>query len=161
MQSWEEIYKENFNIVYYFLLKLTGNSNIAEDITADTFLKAMESLDSYRGESSLKVWLCTIAKHQYFNYYKKEKRLDYDYNFESELSKENVEKEVLEVLGLEEIYKNIDSLKSPYDKVLRFRLIDEFSFKTIGEIFGKNENWACVVFHRGRKMLKEKMEVMK
>ena len=66
MSSIEEIYREYFQDVYLYILRLSGNEHIAEDITSDTFFKAIKSLASFRGDCDIRVWLCQIAKNSYF-----------------------------------------------------------------------------------------------
>ncbi len=76
MSDFEDIYKEYFEDVYKYVYSLCQNPSVAEEITQDTFFKALKSIDSYKGESKLRVWLCQIAKNTYFTFYNKEKRLD-------------------------------------------------------------------------------------
>ena len=71
MADFEEIYKKHFTDVYRYILKLSGDEHIAEDITSETFLKAIKSIDSFRGDCEIRVWLCQIAKNCYFSYIKK------------------------------------------------------------------------------------------
>lgn len=56
-----EIYARYFKDVYLFVYSLSKNQHVAEDVTSETFLKVMRSLDSFKGESDLKVWLFQIA----------------------------------------------------------------------------------------------------
>ena len=72
----EKLYSLYFNDVYRYIRKLSGDVHIAEEITADTFFKAMKALDSFRGDCDIRVWLCQIAKNCYLSYLKKNKRSD-------------------------------------------------------------------------------------
>ena len=67
METFEQIYRAYFTDVYRYCLKLCGNADEAEELTGETFLKAMQKLDSYRGECELRVWLCSIAKNRYLS----------------------------------------------------------------------------------------------
>ncbi|WP_425539144.1 RNA polymerase sigma factor [Microaceticoccus formicicus] len=158
MHDWEEIYQKNFKDVYYFILKLSKNETIAEDICSDTFLQAMKSIESFKGETSLRVWLCSIAKNKYFSYLRKNNPQDIDIDLNLLPTDQDLEEEVLSALGYSEIYNKILSLPKPYSEVVKLRLIDELSFKKIGNYFKKTDNWACVTFHRGKRMLKKFME---
>ena len=73
MESFEEVYQKYLKEVYCFLLRLSGDREIAEELTQQTFAIAFEKLENFRGECKLSVWLCQIAKHLYFDYLKKEK----------------------------------------------------------------------------------------
>ena len=74
MNEFEEIYGKYMKVVYNFVMKLSNNSHIAEEITQQTFVTALEKLDTFRGERKVMVWLCQIAKNEYFAWERKAKR---------------------------------------------------------------------------------------
>ncbi len=74
MESFEEVYQKYLKEVYCFLLRLSGDREIAEELTQQTFAIAFEKLENFRGECKLSVWLCQIAKHEYYAWIKKQKR---------------------------------------------------------------------------------------
>ena len=81
MTDFEKIYKEYFNDVYLYIRRLSGDEHIAEEITSETFFKALKSIDSFRGECEIRVWLCQIAKNSYYTYVKKNSKVqDVDEN---------------------------------------------------------------------------------
>ncbi|MGI5985417.1 MAG: RNA polymerase sigma factor [Clostridiales bacterium] len=59
--EFEKIYKLYFKDVYIFLYSLSQNKAVAEDITQDTFLKAMKNIHTFDGRKEIKAWLFTIA----------------------------------------------------------------------------------------------------
>ena len=67
METIERVYRAYFTDVYRYCLKLCGNADEAEELTSDTFFKAMQKLDSFRGDCELRVWLCQIAKNRYLS----------------------------------------------------------------------------------------------
>ena len=71
----EEIYKAYSKIVYSYLLSLTNNVEIANELTQETFYKAVKNIKKFRNESNVKNWLCKIAKNVWIDYYKKTKKL--------------------------------------------------------------------------------------
>ena len=71
----EKIYKEYFDIVNKYLFSLTNNSDISEELTQETFYRAVKSIDSYNGKCKMSVWLCQIAKNLWYNQCKKNKRI--------------------------------------------------------------------------------------
>ncbi len=157
----EQIYKAYFNDVYRYVLRLSKNESIAEDITCDTFFKAMKSLDSFRGDCDIRVWLCQIAKNSYFSYIKKEKRnttLDDEVVTRLEDTEESAEEKAISNNDAERIRGLLHELKEPYKEVFMWRVYGELSFKQIGEIFEKTENWACVTYHRAKGMIGKRME---
>ena len=161
MTDFERIYKEYFNDVYLYIRRLSGDEHVAEEITSETFFKALKSIDSFRGECEIRVWLCQIAKNSYYTYIKKNSK--FKNVEESELinlpdTKNNVADEVSSKLEALAIQKILHELDEPYREVFMWRVYADLSFKEIGGIFNKNENWACVTYHRARKIIRERME---
>lgn len=153
MQNMEELYNEYFMQVYKYLFCLTHNSDISEELTQETFCRAIEKINTYKGECKITVWLCQIAKHLWYNECKKRKnREKYKEQFEEF---KNTEDEYIEKEEKEELYKRIERLEDPLKEIMYLRIIGELSFKEIGEIFRKSENWARVSFFRGKQKLKE------
>ncbi len=161
MKDFEKIYSMYFTDVYLYIRRLSGSEHIAEEITSETFFKALKSIDKFRGDCDLRVWLCEIAKNTYYSYLKKHKRdqsLE-QMRAESLQDKGNTPQEELEKQEeIWEIRRILHTLKEPYKEVFTWRVFAELSFKEIGEVFHKTENWACVTYHRARAMIIKAME---
>ena len=161
MTDFEELYKEYFNDVYLYIRRLSGDEHIAEEITSDTFFKAMRAIDSFRGDCEARVWLCQIAKNCYYSYMKKNGRTE---SFDEGDAKEypDSDLDVAEDLARKEeilqIQKILHDIHEPYKEVFMWRVYAELSFRQIGNMFGKTENWACVTYHRARKLIRERLE---
>lgn len=153
----EKIYRIYFDDLYRFLLYLCKNKEVAQDICSESFIKAMKNIENIE-DSKVKSYLFQIGKNTYYNYYKKNKRLLLTENIEDyDLALESFEKDLLKKENLTNLNRAIESLENPYKDVVRLRLND-LSFKEIGEIYKKNQNRACVVFHRAKDKLKILME---
>lgn len=74
--EFEKIYQTYFNDVYLFIRNLSGSTQLAEEITSETFFKAIKSIDSFRGDCDVRVWLCQIAKNCYYSYVRKHGKID-------------------------------------------------------------------------------------
>ena len=61
--EFEQVYDLYFRDVYRYILKLSGSEHVAEEITSDTFFKALRSIGKFRGSCDMRVWLCQIAKN--------------------------------------------------------------------------------------------------
>ena len=161
MTDFEQLYKTYFDDVYRYILRLSGNEHVAEEITSDTFFKAMKSIDGFRGDCDVRVWLCQIAKNCYYSYVKKTQRAEYfddtDLQDVPDLMP-GVAEEYAKRDEIERIQRILHEMSAPYKEVFMWRVYAELSFKQIAQIFGKNENWACVTYHRARKMMKERLE---
>lgn len=159
--DFEKIYDTYFNDVYLYIRKLSGNDSVAEEITSETFFKAMSSIENFRGECDLRVWLCQIAKNSYFSYLKKNGRTTSLDNAElQELADPDalIAEEVAKREDIQQAQKAVHTLPEPYREVFMWRVFAELSFKQIGELFHKTDNWACVTYHRARKMIKSRLE---
>lgn len=159
MSEFEKIYKAYFTDVYLYIRSISGNDSIAEEITAETFFRALSKIDSFRGECEVRVWLCQIAKNLYFSYLKKNKKL----SLSSDISEFDIpdtpspEESVVRQSEAERALNIVHSLSEPYREVFMLRVYGELSFSEIAKIFKKSENWACVTYHRAKEKIKEKL----
>lgn len=159
--EFEKIYSTYFNDVFRYIRRLSNNEHIAEEITADTFFKALRSIDSFRGECDIRVWLCTIAKNCYFSYLKKQGRLENMEDVETlnvPGTAESIEEQLVKREDAMRIQRVLHDIPEPYKEVFMWRVYAELSFKQIGQIFNKSENWACVTYHRARSKIRERLE---
>lgn len=161
MTEFEKIYKTYFNDVYLYIRRLSGNEDLAEEITSEAFFKAMRSISSFRGDCDIRVWLCQIAKNCYYTYLKKVGRTD---NIDDvELSKlpseeSTIEEQCIKHEEAARIRTVLHNVPEPYKEVFMWRVFAELSFRQIGQIFGKSENWACVTYHRAKTIIQSRLE---
>lgn len=122
MTDFGEIYSEHFSDVYKYVLSLCRNEAIAEEITQDTFFKAMRSIDQFHGTCKLYVWLCQIAKNTYFSHYQKQKRTvsQTDGDFTDLFS--NVENDYLDKEAAMRLHSLLHNLNEPYKEVFTLRV---------------------------------------
>ena len=154
MQNMDEIYEECFETVYKYLFCLTHNSDISEELTQETFYRAVKKIDTYNGKCKISVWLCQIAKHLWYNQCRKNKRIvNTDETFDIE-DPQNLEEQFIAGEEKVSLYKKMQNLDEKTREVMYLRITGELSFKEIGEILGKTENWARVTFYRGKNKLK-------
>ena len=156
MQNMEQIYKEYFETVNKYLFCLTHNDDISEELTQETFCKAVEKIDTYRGDCKMSVWLCQIAKNTWYDYCRKNKRevnLGDTINLEDTL--DTPEDQIVSKDAKIELYKKMQGLDEKTREVMYLRITGELSFKEIGVILNKTENWARLTFYRGKIKLKE------
>jgi len=159
--EFEELYNTYFKDVYRYVLRLSGDAHVAEEVTSDTFFKALKAIHKFRGDCEVRVWLCQIAKNCYYSYLKKNGReetvdtselsviTDPGLSMEERITKQETARE-LQIL--------LHRLPEPYKEVFMWRTYAELDFKQIGQMFGKTDNWACVTYHRARTMLKKGLE---
>lgn len=156
MDNFEEIYNRYMKDVYKYILALSRNSDVAEEITQETFFKALKSIDKFKGECKLSVWLCQIAKNTYYSYCAREKRKSEHMHEDLIFS---VEDEVVSSDTAFELHKRLHNLPEPYKEVFSLRVFGELPFAKIAELFGKTESWARVTYYRAKlKMEDERNE---
>ena len=156
--EFEKIYRTYFNDVFLFIRRLSNDDHIAEEITSETFFKAMRSIDTFRGETDIRVWLCKIAKNCYFSHLKKQQRVVNIDSIELTDDKDSIEEQILNQSDAMRIHLLLHNLTEPYKEVFMLRVFGELSFKQIAKIFHKTDNWACVTYHRARNKILEQME---
>lgn len=157
MTELEEIYNNYFKDVYFFIYSLSKDKHIAEDLTSETFLKAVKSTESFRGNCDIKVWLFQIAKNSYYSYIRKHKKLVELDSLPEKKDDFDIEKSVFSSEDSMKIHEILHNLSEPYKEVFSLRIFGELNFKQIGSLFGKTDNWACVTFHRARNKIREEM----
>ncbi len=159
MADFEVIYIEHFQNVYKYVFSLCRNEAVAEEITQEAFYKSMEHIDRFDGKCKLYVWLCQIAKNTYFTYLKKQKR----YISENEIDVSNqisisFENEVLDKETVKKVYRLLQQLSEPYKEVFSLRVFGELPFSQIGDLYGKTDSWARLVFYRAKKELRRRLD---
>lgn len=158
MSELESLYRAYFQDVYLYILSLSKDKHIAEDITSEAFIKAIKSIDTFKGNCDIRVWLCQIAKNCYYSYLRKNKKIIYRDEEPEHISEINIEQLIVSKEDSMKIHEILHKLKEPYKEVFSLRVFSELSFREIGNLFGKSENWACVTYHRARKKIQEEME---
>lgn len=161
MTELEQLYRAYFSDVYLYLKRLSGDEHLAEDLTSETFLRAMRALPAYREQGTARTWLCRIARNLYFDHCRRRHEplpLDEDagaWPADPAPGPQAAAESRDETLRL---HRLLHTLPDPYKEVFLLRVFGELDFKQIGAVFGKTANWACVTYHRARQKLSEKME---
>ena len=146
-----------YEAVFRYTLSLCHNKTEAEDITQETFLKALNARHSFQGGSSLYTWLCSIAKNLWINKCKKDNKeitTDEMPNIQEESSFEEYLNNKDTAL---EIHKVLHILNEPYKEVFTLRVFGELSFSDIAKLFSKTESWSRVTYHRSKKIIIEQL----
>lgn len=160
MTDFERLYNEYFDDVYRYILRLSGDAHVAEDVTSETFFRAMKSIDGFRGDCDARVWLCQIAKNCYRSHQKSSRRAEPVEDAELAMIPDSVsvDEECIRRDELCRIQSILHGIAEPYKEVFMWRVYAQLSFGQIAQIFGKNENWACVTYHRARKLILKELE---
>lgn len=156
MPDFGQIYSEHFSDVYKYVLSLSRDEAIAEEVTQETFFKAMQHINQFNGSCKLYVWLCQIAKNTYFTFCKKQKRsIALDMNPEQPDTTNHLDMDYSDKETARRLHVLLHDLNEPYKEVFTLRVFGELPFSQIGELFGKTDSWARLIFYRAKKQLQE------
>lgn len=156
MENIDEIYKKYANLIRNYIFTITGDKSLSEEIMQETFIVAINQIDKFRGDCKIYVWLLSIAKKILYKETKKN-NLNKSLNIDDlEITdKKDIEAEFIKKDNKFKLYEAIQKLDASTREIMYLRLTGDFSFKEIGKILNKSENWARVVFFRGKKKLEE------
>ncbi|THE12027.1 sigma-70 family RNA polymerase sigma factor [Bacillus timonensis] len=153
------LYKQYAKPLYFYLLKLSGSAQLAEDLTQETFVRATISLHKYDGEEA-RAWLFKVARNAYLDEWRKQNRRKYIPFLSIFSSKEEMVSPYgipEETLLKQEQHKQLEDLLSflpeQYRSILYLREFEEFSYQEIMEALQLTEEQVKVTLYRARKRL--------
>ena len=144
--------------VFSYVMTLAKDRNNAEEITQETFFRAISTEKSFKGESESFTWLCAIAKNIFIDEKRRSAREDDELSEELPDNDRGIEQKLSDKAMSLKIHSILHQLEEPYKEVFQLRVFGELSFAEIGSIFGKTETWARVTYHRARLKIKERMD---
>lgn len=157
--DFEQIYRLYFRDVYFYLRSLSASESIAEEMTQETFTKALKAIDRFDGKKDIRAWLFVIAKNTYLTYCKRQKI------YADDSLPDSAEREAIPLIDqvIDEetaflVHGYLHHMKEPYKEVFTLRVLGELPFEKIGLLFGKSSNWARVTYYRAKKQIVEYME---
>ena len=156
-QASEKMYEAYYMRVYSYAVTLSGSRELAEEITQETFYRAMTKSASFRREADEVTWLCTIAKNLFYDEKRRQKKTG-PIPEDVEADGKSIEQIAADKDSSFRVHLALHALEEPYREIFELRVFGELGFKDIGTIFGKTENWARVTYHRARLKLQERMK---
>lgn len=160
MLNIDDVYKDYAQMVFKFLISLCNDVDMAEELTQETFYRAIKSAKRYDGTCKVSTWLCQIAKHLWLQEINKRKRMETS-PLEDDVASDHfdLEEGVCQRIEKMQLIKAVHILDETAKEVVLLRITGAFSFKEIGEVFNKNESWARVTFYRAKqKIVKGRLE---
>lgn len=157
----DAIYKKYCKCVYNFLYKLTNDIELSEELTQETFYTAIKKINTLKDKESIRTWLYQIAKNKWKDYLRKNKKanINLDENtVENLVANYDIEEDMIAKDNIIEFYKKIHMLDIDTREIIYLKIIQNFTFKEISQILGKNEEWARKKFYRGKLKLKESLK---
>lgn len=162
MNEFEALYRDYRHDISQFLFRLTGyQKELAEDLTQETFYRAILSFDRYRGNSTVKTWLCQIAKNVYFNSLRTTKKMKQVPLEENENHPSLVFDSPAAVYEKNELIGDAVKVMMQFDDntrdVLVYRIFSELPYAQIGVLLQISESSAKVIFMRGKSKLQNRL----
>ena len=164
-KAFQILFDSNWDYIYKFQLKRTGSSQIAEEISIQTFTKAFDRLNSFNSKFTFKTWLITISKNLHVDQLRKE-RLHNKINSSNLLDSNNLniaspipspEEVMISDQNLDEILIKIKSLKKEYRNILQLRFFQDYSYKEISKELKQPLNTIKVKILRAKRLLAERL----
>lgn len=152
--DFEQLFNAYYMQIFSYLMSLSGDSGLSEELTQQTFFKAYTS-NSYKGKASEFTWLCAIAKNLFYDEMRKKKPVG---ESEEQPAADDPALTVADSDAAYRLHKILHTLDEPYKEVFGLRVFGELSFSKIGLLFGKTESWARVTYHRARLKIQERMK---
>ena len=157
MTDFEKLFIDNRDFIFKYLMKMTRDASLAEELTQETFFRAYMNYSSLRNKERASVWLCQIAKNTYFAWYNKQKKSDSLDYFTMVSDGKDIEDEYIQKELSQKALLCLHELEEPYKEVFMLSVFGDFSLKDISTTFGKSESWARVTFYRAKQKLSERM----
>lgn len=157
MKEFDEVYNAYFRDVYKYILAISRSSQAAEEITQETFFRALKNIGSFRGDCDIRAWLCKIAKNEYFRMLEKGKIYAGGPQPEGPADSDT-EEDFIKREDAFHIYQALHHLEEPYKEVFSMRVFGELPFSKIALIFGKTESWARVTYYRAKQKIQNRIE---
>ena len=157
--DFDEIYRLYFRDICRYIYSLCRNESTAEEVTQETFFKALRSIEQFDSTGDIRAWLFTIAKNTYFSLCRKDCRIE---NTEQEDRADEVcfVDRIVDEERADLIHRFLHTMEEPYKEVFTLRVFGELPFEKIGSLFGKSAGWARVTFHRAKEKIRNYMEEM-
>lgn len=158
MTEFESIYRTYFTDVELYLRVICRDESLAEELTEQVFFQAMKAVPKFRGDCDIRTWLCAMGKNCYLTHLRKTRNAESIEDMQIPDPKQGLEEQILDRDQAMAIHKILHDLPEPYKEVFSLRVFGQLSFESIGSLFGRTANWACVTYHRARQKIKEQME---
>ncbi len=158
--DFDAIYRLYFRDVYVFSLALTGSSAAAQELTQESFFKALKAIDQFDGSRDIRAWLFTIARNTFYTERRSAARYSGEEPDEDCPAQEiSLEERLMDRESAFLIHRFLHTMKEPYKEVFSLRVFGELPFEKIGQLFGKSPGWARVTYHRAKKQIQDHLEV--
>ncbi len=155
-QAYGQLYDRHIKTIYNFIYYKTRHKETAEDLTSQTFYKALRHMSSVDSSRSFLSWLYKIAHNTVLDHYRVKKNLEnIDDFYDLDDGQESVEIEIDDREEAKKVKKYLDKLSAIERDIVIMRVWQELSYKEIAEIVGKTEASCKMMYSRSLKKLRD------
>lgn len=156
MENIEEIYKKHANLIKNYIFNITGDISLSEEVMQETFVVAITQINKFKGNCEISTWLCSIAKKILYKRTKKDNSKNMISIDELKLADNNkLEENCISNDNKLKLYSALQKLDVNTREVIYLRLTGDLTFKEIGKLLNKSENWARTTFFRGKQKIRK------
>jgi len=157
MEDFEQLYCLYSKQLFKYLLYISGDKHLAEELLQETYYQALKSIFRFKGESKVLTWLYQISKNVYLKHLSKVRKehlisMDETKNSRSQNTPDVIIEERENNINL---IKALHKLKEQSREIIFLRSFEELSFREIGDVFNQSEGWARTNFYRAKLQLKD------
>lgn len=157
--DFDNIYQTFFKDVYFYIYGIARNESLAEEITQETFVKALKAIDSFDGGKDIRAWLFAIARNTFYTCCKRQRI------YTTQPLDENIDApgpslvdRIADAETAFRIHQFLHDMSEPYKEVFTLRVFGELPFERIGMLFGRSAGWARVTFYRAKRQINDYLE---
>lgn len=155
----ENVYRLYFRDVFLFLQGLTGSEPLAEELTQETFFKALDGLKNFDGRQDVRAWLFTVARNAYYDHCRRTKHtVPLEETGQTPADAPDIPELLADENAAFTVHQCLHVLDEPYKEVFSLRVFGELPFEKIGVIFGHNAAWARVTYYRAKTKIQSMLE---
>ena len=156
--DFDQVYQDYFGDIYHYLCSLTGDRHLAEELTQETFFKALKSIHQYDGRKDIRAWLFTIGKNAFLSHCRKKKKAVNLEEIQNAPSGISFEEALMDQDHAFRIHQFLHRMAEPYKEVFSLRVFGELPYEKIAALFGKSPSWARVTFYRAKEQIVQYMK---
>lgn len=153
-EAFARLVREHQDRLCNFLRRYTRNTQDAEDLAQDTFVKAYKNLHRYEHRTSFAAWLYTIARRTLYNHHRDTRRteeLDFDVACDATTPSASVE----HAEQNDSVWQYVRQLKSPYQEVVVLKYLEEMSIEEIAKVLNRSQTGVKILLFRARNQLRK------
>ena len=159
LEYFSALYEAYADKIYRYIFYRVRHKEVAEDLTSETFFKAMDKISSFRSsKGGFNSWLYRIARNTLIDDVRKARPSVNIDDIAEPPGSTDVVKEVSNRMEVDQLAQEMDKLTDIQKEIVKMRLWDEFSYKEMAEVLGKSEGSIKMIYHRSIKMIKQRIQ---